>query len=130
MTPQASQPSAASAHIETIVSRVLRYGVSLSFLLMLIGSVLLFATGGHTVTVHLVGGQTAQDPLAIISDAAHLHANAVIALGLMLLILIPVIHVGISIFAYLAEKDHFYTGIAIFVFAVLILSLVLGATAS
>lgn len=116
----------ASTNIETIVSYVLRYGVLLSFLIILVGVVLLFVEGGKDASVQLGGVPIAQHPDAIVHDVLQLQPKAIIDLGLMLLIAIPVIHVAISILAFVVEEDFVYAGVTLFVLAVLLTSLFLG----
>ncbi len=116
----------ASTGIETIVSYVLRYGVLLSFLIILVGVVLLFAEGGKEASVQLSGAPISQRPDAIVHDALQLQPKAIIDLGLMLLIAIPVTHVAISILAFAVEEDFVYTTVTLIVLAVLLTSLFLG----
>ena len=122
-----AEPAPKSAHIEYIVSNVLRYGVLLSFLIVLIGSVMLFMQGGQAVTVRLSGTPTPNSPAQVISELFLLQPKAIIDFGLMLLIATPVMRVAVSVIAFLVEEDVVYTLVTLFVLAVLLASFFLGA---
>jgi len=121
------QPPSKSAHIEYIVSNVLRYGVLLSFLVILIGSVMLFVQGGQAATVRLTGAPNPHDPAQVLSDLFRAQPKAIIDFGLMLLIATPVMRVAVSVIAFLVEEDFVYTMVTLFVLAVLLASFFLGA---
>lgn len=121
------EPRARSAQVEYVVSQVLRYGVLLSFLIILLGSVMLFVEGGRDVAVRLTGPPHPHNPAEVINGVLHLQPKAIIDLGLMLLIATPVIRVAVSVLAFLAEEDYVYTLITLFVLAVLLASFFLGA---
>jgi uncharacterized membrane protein len=55
-----------------------------------------------------------------------LQGDAIVTLGLLLLIATPVVRVGISILAFVYERDRVYTFITLTVFCLLILSFFLG----
>ncbi len=103
---------------------ILRCGVVLSASITLIGLLLMLAhTGGlseqslqlfpHTL------GQVWQGLLA-------LQPQAIIALGLLLLIATPVLSVTASVIGFALEHDRSYTVIALIVLATLIASFILG----
>jgi uncharacterized membrane protein len=110
---------------ELLISFVLRGGVVLSAAIIGVGVLLYyiryFATGGpagqgtiyHSVS-GVLGGVLAGDPLAII------------ALGLLVLLLTPVLRVVVSIVTFALERDWLYTGITLLVFCILLLSFLLG----
>ena len=121
------EPASKSAYIEYIVSNVLRYGVLLSFLIVLIGSVMLFIEGGPAAVVRLSGSPIPHTPTQVVADLFQLQPKAIIDFGLMLLILTPVMRVAVSVFAFLVEEDFVYTLVTLFVLAVLVTSFFLGA---
>ena len=121
------EPLAKSAQIEYMVSYVLRYGVLLSFLIVLIGSALLFIEGGSNATVRLAGAATPHNPATVLRDLVHLQPKAIIDFGLMLLIATPVLRVAVSVVAFLVEEDFVYTVVTLFVLGVLLASFLLGA---
>lgn len=116
-----------SAHIEYIVSNVLRYGVLLSFLIILIGSVMLFVQGGQAAIVRLTGAPNPHNPAQVLSELFRAQPKAIIDFGLMLLIATPVMRVAVSVIAFLVEEDIVYTLVTLFVLGVLLASFFLGA---
>jgi uncharacterized membrane protein len=129
--------------MEEIIGDVLRYGVLLSFAVVLIGVVLLAVQGNtgyagnqapgrsrlQALTDYHAASSGARWPLTptdVVTGVAHGHAYAVIALGLLVLIATPVIRVGASIIAFAWEKDRTYVVITSYVFVVLIVSFVIG----
>lgn len=107
---------------EIIISKALRFGVSLSAATIVIGLFLLFATGNSGYP-----GSTYPTSLAqIATGLLLLRPYAVIMTGLFILILTPVFRVGISIVIFLMEKDYLYTIITSIVFIILIISFLLG----
>jgi uncharacterized membrane protein len=123
---------------ELWISRVLRWGVLLS------GSVIAVGLAARLLgigTVHqrsdaLIAAITAGREIAgpaVPTGAGELLAglracdpDVVIALGLLLLILLPVARVGMTVLLFLAERDWTYLVITLFVFSMLISSLLLG----
>lgn len=108
--------------VEIIISRCLQIGVLLSAAIILLGLVLFIVTGKSGYP----GVTFPTRPLAVLEGAAMLKPYAVILLGLFVLILTPVLRVGVSIFAFLIEKDYLYVGITLLVFIILIVSFLLG----
>lgn len=127
-TPPVGSDRAAArvAQLELIVSYVLRWGVLLSFLIVLVGAILLFAEGGRSAQVRLSGAPNPQNPGTIFVQALQLQPRAIIDVGLMLLIATPIIRVAVSVVGFLLEEDFVYTAATLFVLAMLLLSLVLG----
>ncbi len=131
---ESSQRSAAPA--EQIVSALLRYGVSISLALVLLGGVLLVAETGLGESLRVdprvapIEGMAQPWPTTIggvLRGALALHPDALILLGLLLLIATPVLRVVVSMVLFLAEGDYVYVGITLFVLAMLVLGFFLGA---
>lgn len=108
---------------ELAISHVLRGGVVISAAIILLGVVwfyLQMAITGHATltyphTVVEVAQQLAQgDPLALV------------ALGLLILLLTPILRVAISIVIFALERDWLYTVITLIVLLILLVSLLLG----
>ncbi len=132
------------AQMEEIVSDVLRYGVLLSFVIILIGSLWLFLSGQTGYAgLHTSGNDAAAQlidyrrgihrPLAlphtpgdVFAGLAQAKPYAVIALGLLVLIATPVLRVAASVVTFLWERDLLYAFITAYVLAVLIVSFFLG----
>jgi uncharacterized membrane protein len=133
----------AVAEMETTVAYALRWGVLLSFAIVLLGSVLLFAhgdTGYGNVRVsgaHAVdtltgyrGSDTAgwfpTTPSEVLAGVRHGRPYAVITLGLLVLIATPVFRVAVSVLTFAWERDRLYVAITVYVLAVLLVSFVIG----
>lgn len=108
--------------VEIIISRSLQIGVVFSAAVMLVGLSLFLITGdsgypGNTFPTNL---------LVIFQGLISLKPYAVILTGLFILILTPVFRVGVSVLVFFKEKDFLYVKITMLVFAILIISFLLG----
>ncbi len=126
--------------MELVISYALRIGVFLSAAIILVG-ILRFALTQNTgyapvlphhlqdiLTFHQNSGPgffptTLQ---AVVSGAMAGKPYAIIALGMLLLILTPIVRVALSVVFFLAQRDWLYVGITLFVLAVLSFSLFSG----
>lgn len=124
-----------SLHIELFLAHLLRWGVATSFLIVALGLVLVMTTGqtGYQ-SVHLDDLNSIiryqpglpEYPNSIddvLIGVRALKPYALIALGLLILIAIPVLRVAVSVLAFLAERDWIYVAVTAFVLAMLVLSL-------
>jgi uncharacterized membrane protein len=116
---------------------LLRWGVTLSFVIIAIGIVAVVFTGqtgydqirlddvNGIVQYHLKPGfpDTLGDVFAGLGKSK---PYAIIVLGLLVLITIPVLRVAVSIIAFARERDWLYASITTLVLAVLLLSFVIG----
>jgi uncharacterized protein len=108
---------------ELVISQVLRGGVLLSAAIIAIGIVwfyLQMAITGHanlTYPTSLPG---------IVQQLAQGEPLAVVALGLLVLLLTPIVRVAISILVFALERDWLYTIITVVVLLILLVSLLLG----
>lgn len=133
-TPE--QPPDESAHesaigpqrdyqMDRIISVVLRGGVLLSAGLLILGAILYF--------VRVLWGGAPANPLSyphtlgdVFYGLGHGDPLAILALGLIVLLLTPVARVIISIFAFASERDWLYVGITALVLLILLMSFLLG----
>jgi uncharacterized membrane protein len=111
--------------MDRVISIVLRGGVLLSAGLLILGMLLytisslrsgapaFSSTYPHSLS-DVIHGLTHGDPLAVL------------ALGLLVLLLTPVARVLISIFAFARERDWLYVGITALVLLILLVSFLLG----
>jgi uncharacterized membrane protein len=128
-TPPAIDP------MEWILSVLLRGGVVASMATVLVGVALMF--------VHHPPYLTSADDLArltapgaafphtlrdVASGIAAGRGQAVVALGLMLLIATPILRVAVSIVAFALQRDRLYTALTAAVLLILLVSLLLGKT--
>lgn len=137
MTPSAAQEAPGNnARLDVLISRVLRWGVGASLVLVFVGTLLCFI---ETNDYGSNGGSAADLHRLICSDVTlsfsfssflhslyHLEGRAIIVAGLLLLITTPLLRVAISVVAFAIEKDWTYVAITGAVFVLLILSFVMG----
>lgn len=123
---------------EFLIAQLLRYGVLLCGAIVLMGIILAWMTphsldqfaketlprlaSGNEIT----NAAIPMTPSEVLSQARDLHPNAVITLGLILLITLPILRVGATVVLFLIEKDYLYFSITLFVFCVLLSSILLG----
>lgn len=121
--------------LERVISILLRCGVSASLVLVGAG-VLLMALRGDTGYGPLPSPQalTTPGPVAwpstlgaVLAGALAGRPYALVLAGLLLLTATPVLRVGISVVAFLIERDYAFALITLFVLGVLVLSFALGA---
>ena len=120
--------------VDTAISRLLRGGVLVSIAVVLIGLVFTFihhpqyvrskTALGELTDAAAVYPHTIGDVLQQIRDG---RGQAMVLLGLLLLIATPVARVAFSIVAFALEKDRLYVGITVVVLMLLLLSFALGA---
>ena len=108
----------------TAISWILQGGVIASSALIVIGLCLLpTRPGGLEVQRVLSFPRTLAD---IWAGLLILRPQAIIVLGLLLLIATPVIRVAVSVIAFALERDRLYVAITLAVLTILILSFLLG----
>lgn len=120
---------------ERLISRVLRTGVTTSLVLLCLGTVLSFLTApayragpGELAILTDERGAFPRSLAWFVGGLAHLDGQAVIALGLLVLIATPVVRVAVSLAAFARERDRAYVAITATVLMLLILSFALGKT--
>ena len=133
---EAGDPSEIEARvrqIELLISNLLRGSVVLSLVVIVIGTVVTFVdhpeflSSPSALGLLINPGTTLPHTLdAVARGLQALQGDAIVTLGLLLLIATPVVRVGISIVAFVYERDRVYTFITLTVFCLLILSFFLG----
>ncbi len=134
----ADRPGARGAdrpgEMEIVVSTLLRTGLAVSLATVTIGLVLLFARNPHdllsTARFLALTARDAKFPHGVPAIAAGIargDGEAVIAAGLGLLILTPVMRVAISLVEFARARDRAFVLITATVLGVLLLSLLLRA---
>jgi uncharacterized membrane protein len=126
--------AARPGELEIVVSMLLRVGLAVSLGTVAIGLVVLFARQPDEVLSHArFAALTARDAgfphrfRALAAGFARGDGLAIMATGLALLILTPVMRVAISLIEFARARDRAYTLITAGVLAVLLLSLLLRA---
>jgi uncharacterized membrane protein len=115
--------------MQTIIGWILRIGVSASMVLVFIGGVFFVYRHGHSIPdykdfkgvpyfIHNTDG--------IFEGVRNLKGQAIIQLGIILLIATPVIRVAFSVVGFIIEKDYLYTTISIIVLLIIFASMISG----
>jgi uncharacterized membrane protein len=115
--------------VEQSIAFLLRAGVLLAAAVVLLGGILYLAHEGNSHTnYHVFHGEPAnlQKPSLVIRGAFSGSPEAIIELGLLLLILTPVARVVFSVIAFARERDGMYVVMTLLVLAVLLYSLLAG----
>lgn len=120
---------------ERLISGLLRWGVGLSMGVVLLGIVVTFVHHPEYVSsgddLAALTGRSGDGHFASTLGGVWVglkegRGQAIVDVGLMLLIATPVARVGASIAIFLRDGDRVYVGITLFVFVMLLLSFVLG----
>ena len=119
--------------VERAISNILRGGVILSLFLIACGTALSFThhseyMHAHSDTARLLNSK-AEFPHTLketLDGVRSERGQAVVVVGLLVLIATPVIRVGVSIIAFVVEKDAIFVMLTTLVFALLLLSFFLG----
>jgi uncharacterized membrane protein len=110
---------------ELVISYVLRGGVILSAAIIALGSVLFYAreltSGGR-----FQPGSSPRTIGVVLAGVGRGDPIAIIALGLLVLLMTPVLRVVVSVITFALERDWLYTGITLLVFFILLVSFLLG----
>ena len=112
--------------IEAIIGALLRIGVMLAAAVVLFGGVVYLARHGHEVPNYSVfrgEPENLTSASAIIHGAVNMSAQAIIQLGLLLLIATPVARVLFAAIAFALERDYLYCVVSLIVLGILLFSL-------
>jgi uncharacterized membrane protein len=112
--------------LETIIGELLRAGVLLAAATVLVGGVLyLVQHHADPINYHtfVAGSANTRSVSGIIASAAHGRSEAIIELGLLLLILTPIARVAIALVGFLLERDRLYAVVSLIVLLILAFSL-------
>lgn len=127
-------PQSPTVHrVEQIIARLLRWGVLVSLCLMLAGTLVSFFHSHRYGNTHEdlavlleKGGDFSRSLRWLVDGLRALRGQALIVLGLGLLIFTPILRVAVSIVAFIVERDKTFVLITSVVMALLVLSFMLG----
>jgi uncharacterized membrane protein len=116
----------ADERLELMIAAILRTGVLAAALVVGVSGVIYLAKHHadppryrtfrmESAALTSIGG--------ILKSAARLQADAMIQLGLLLLIATPIVRVGLAVVGFYREGDRLYVGVSLVVFAVLLFSI-------
>ena len=119
--------------VELLISNLLRFGVTLSLTLIVVGTVISFVrhpeylfdgiSFGHFIEPNKAVPHTLREVFTALRSFS---GQSIVMMGILFLIATPVIRVGVSIFTFIYQRDRLYTAITTMVFCLLLLSFVLG----
>lgn len=115
--------------MQVIIGWILRAGVTISMLIVFIGGVIFLYNHGHSIPdyhefkkvpyfIHNMPG--------IINGVLNMKGQAIIQLGILLLIITPIMRVAFSVIGFIIEKDYLYTVITIIVLLIILISMLSG----
>jgi uncharacterized membrane protein len=108
--------------MERIISTFLLTGVITSSCVIIVGILMFLFSGKSGYPANFYPTH----PGEILQGCLLFKPYAIILLGLMILIAIPILRVAISILVFFKEKDFLYVRITTAVFVILIISLLIG----
>ena len=112
--------------MDRMIGILLRVGVVLSAATTLAGGIWHFVQhGGAMPDYHVFRGEPAElhNISGVLRGIAQGHAEALIQLGLLMLIATPIARVALSVVAFAVERDRTYVAITLLVLAGLVASL-------
>ena len=119
--------------MNTAISNLLRAGVLLSIGVVVLGLIFTFVHHPQYVTSKTDLGQLTNPSTIyphtireVVSQAVAQHGQAIVMLGLLLLIATPVARVAFSVVAFALQRDRMYVLFTLLVLAVLLYSLFSG----
>jgi uncharacterized membrane protein len=135
VTPPGPDPSVEEAGVHTLeagIARVLRSGVAISLLLIVAGTALSFVHHPEYLRSLVALDRLTRPGIAMHSVAEVLaglalgRGQAVVALGLLVLLATPVIRVALSLALFLRYRDRTFAALTFVVLVLLFVSLALG----
>lgn len=119
--------NAADHRLEQTLGRVLQIGVFTSAAVVGFGAVLLLASRAYVAPL-LTSFTGVRAPLrtvpGILGGAAAFQPDALVQLGLVLLIATPLLRVVLSLFGFIRRRDWIYTAVSLIVTGVLVAGLI------
>lgn len=115
--------------VEQVVGRMLQLGVLLAALVVLIGAVLLLLQhGSERVSYAAFSGEPERlrSIAGIVRGTMAMRSDAIVQLGLLLLIATPIARVALTLVAFAIQRDRTYIVITLIVLALLLYGLVFG----
>ena len=116
----------AKEYTSKLIGWILRGGVILSAAIILLGFILLLAHAGGMPGLSVTIGSFPHTLGQVWSGLLMLQPQAIIVLGLLFLIAVPMVTVVMSIVAFALERDRRFVVIAAIVLVILLTSLLIG----
>ena len=115
--------------MQVVIGWILRAGVVLSMIIVFIGGILFVYRHGDSIPDYRVFKGVPyfiRDMSGIIQGVLTGKGQAIIQLGIILLIATPVIRVAFSAIGFIIEKDYLYTIITLIVLLIIVISMLSG----
>jgi uncharacterized membrane protein len=115
--------------MQALIGWILRSGVAISMAIVVIGGLLFLYRHGHSVPdFRTFKGvpDFISSPEGIFEGVIHLKGQAIIQLGIVLLIATPVLRVIFAGIGFLLEKDYLYSLISLVVLLIILASMISG----
>jgi uncharacterized membrane protein len=119
--------------VELIISTLLRVGVLVSLALIVIGTIVsfvhhpdYFTSAANFNRLTAPGAAFPHTLNGVLEGLGAASGQAIVMLGLLVLIATPVLRVAVSIFAFVYQEDWLFMGITALVLLLLLFSFVLG----
>ena len=118
-----------TSSFQSSLARLMLVGTLSAAAIIAVGLVWYLASHfGDSPGGHIFSGEPKyfENPLTMIRHAGQLHElghrQSFIMIGVVLLLLNPMLRIAFAVFGYAAQKDALYSGISLFVLAVLVIS--------
>ncbi|MES2107383.1 MAG: DUF1634 domain-containing protein [Bacteroidota bacterium] len=115
--------------IQSIIGHVLRWGTIVSISVVFFGGIFFMYRHGHSIPDYKTFKGIPvflQQPGALVAAALNLKGQAIIQLGVILLIATPILRVVFSTVGFALEKDYLYIGISLLVLLIIFSSMMSG----
>ncbi len=115
--------------MQLLLGQVLRAGTIVSVSVVFIGGVLFLVRHGHTVADYRTFKgipDFVRNPSGIMYGILSFKGQAIIQLGIVLLIATPILRVIFSAIGFVLEKDYLYLGISLLVLSIIFFSALSG----
>jgi uncharacterized membrane protein len=133
LSPAGAETEDRVRRVELLISNLLRSGVSVSLVLIVVGTIISFTRHPEYLSSAAELQRLTQPGAAfphtlpdVVAGIRALRGRAIVTLGLLLLIATPVVRVAVSIFAFIYQGDRIFILITTVVLCLLLLSFVLG----
>lgn len=117
------------ADMQIIIGWILRGGVIISMVVVFIGGVLFIYRHGHSIPNYHKFTKIPDfisEPKGILQGALNFKGQAIIQLGIILLVATPVLRVIFAAIGFLMEKDYLYVLISVIVLLIITISMISG----
>jgi uncharacterized membrane protein len=115
--------------IQSLIGKVLRTGMIVSISIVFFGGIFYLVRHGHSIPDYKKFNRIPpfmQHADSLVAAAFNLKGQAIIQLGIVLLIATPILRVVCSTIGFALEKDYLYVGISLLVLLIIFASMMGG----